>query len=116
VRCPSSQHRQASATLLDGTWEMTASLAQAPAIDAGHYRMVLRRGRVRSSFASPGSSGWHHTGIFTLRGDTIRFRYPDGEAGIYRWNLFRESLTLRKVAGVAEAPNPTFAPWTRVGD
>jgi TRAP-type C4-dicarboxylate transport system substrate-binding protein len=116
LRCPTSQHRQGSATVLDGTWEMTASRAQASKIDAGHYRMVLRRGRVWSSFTSPGSSGWHTTGIFSVRSNRIRFRYTDGGAALYRWNLFRDVLTLRKVPGVAEAPNPTFAPWTRVGD
>jgi TRAP-type C4-dicarboxylate transport system substrate-binding protein len=117
LRCPTSQHRQESATLLDGTWEMTASRTRAPGIDAGRYRMILRRGRVRSSFSGPYfPSGWHATGIFSVRGDRIRFRYADGEAAIYRWNLFRHTLTLRKVPGLAEAPNPTFAPWTRVGD
>ena len=116
LRCPRSQHRQDSPTLLDGTWEMTASHAQASEIDAGHYRMILRRGRVSSSFTSPGSSGSHTTGIFSLRGDRIRFRFADGGAAIYRWNLYRDTLKLRKVPGVAEAPNPTFAPWTRVGD
>ena len=94
---------------------MTASRAQAPEIDAGHYRMVLRRGRVRSSFTSPGSSGWRTTGTFSVRGDEIRFRYADGGGAIYRWNLFRGTLTFRKAPGVAEPANPTFAPWARVG-
>jgi TRAP-type C4-dicarboxylate transport system substrate-binding protein len=114
-QCPAQQPRQRTATVLDGTWKMTATRAQASEVDAGHYRMVLRRGRVWSSFTSPGSSGWHATGVFSLRGDEIRFRYADGGAAVYHWNLYRETLTLRKVPGVAEAPNPAFAPWTRVG-
>ncbi len=115
LRCPTSQPLTRAATVLDGTWEMTASRARASEIDAGHYRMVLRRGRVSSSFSSPYSSGSHTTGIFSVRGDKIRFRYADGGAAIYRWNLYRDTLTLRKIPGVAEAPNPTFAPWTRIG-
>jgi TRAP-type C4-dicarboxylate transport system substrate-binding protein len=114
-RCPTPQPPTRKATVLDGTWEMTASRAQASEIDAGHYRMVLGQGRVSSSFSSPGSSGWHATGVFSVQGDKIRFRYADGSAAVYRWNLFRETLTLRKIPGVAAAPNPTFAPWTRVG-
>jgi hypothetical protein len=58
---------------------------------------------------------WKSTGTFTIRGDTVVFR-SDGEYGVYRWNLFRDTLTLRYVPGRQEgAPNPTFAPWHRVG-
>jgi TRAP-type transport system periplasmic protein len=97
-------------TVLDGVWEMTASRAAAGEIDAGHYRMVLRRGRL---FAI---RPWKSTGTFTIRGDTVVFRTSDGEYGVYRWNLFRDTLTLRYVPGRQEgAPNPTFAPWHRVG-
>jgi TRAP-type transport system periplasmic protein len=97
-------------TLLDGVWEMTARRAVAGPIDAGHYRMVLRRGRLIA--VRP----WKSTGTFTVRGDTVVFRNSDGEYGVYRWNLFRDTLTLRYVPGREEgAPNPTFAPWHRVG-
>jgi TRAP-type C4-dicarboxylate transport system substrate-binding protein len=113
-RCPTSQPPTMAPRVLDGTWEMTASRAQASEVDAGHYRMVLRRGRVSSSFSSPYSSGWHATGVFSVRGDKIRFRYTDGGAAIYRWNLYRDTLTLGKIPGLPEAPNPTFAPWSRI--
>ena len=102
-------------TPLDGTWEMSASRAQAGEIDAGDYRMVLRRGRVWTSFTSPGSSGWRGSGSFRVRGQRIFFQYGDGSSAAYTWNVFRDTLTLRMVPGVAEAPNPTFAPWHRVG-
>jgi TRAP-type C4-dicarboxylate transport system substrate-binding protein len=114
LRCPPSQPPTRARTLFDGTWEMTASRARASEVDAGHYRMVLRRGSVSFSFSSPYSSGWHATGVFSVRGNKIRFRYANGGAAIYRWSLYRDTLTLRKIPGVAEAPNPTFAPWTRV--
>jgi TRAP-type C4-dicarboxylate transport system substrate-binding protein len=101
---------QRAATLLDGTWEMTASRARAGEVDAGHYRMILRRGRLVA--VSP----WRSTGTFRIRGDTVIFRSADGEFGVYRWNLYRETLTLAYVPGKEEgAPNPTFAPWHRVG-
>src|SRR2546429_7178028 len=55
LRCLRSLPRQTAATPLDGTWEMTAGLAQVVAathvtredaqIDVGRYRLVLRRGR-----------------------------------------------------------------------
>jgi len=115
--CSRSQPRQKAPTVLDGTWEMTASREQvidathspeAAEVDAGYYRMVLRRGRYSDLH-------WHNTGTFSVRGDTVIFRLSNGEVGTYRWNLFRDTLTLRYIPGKAEGPpNPTFAPWRRV--
>jgi TRAP-type C4-dicarboxylate transport system substrate-binding protein len=110
VSCFTPPSPQKAATLLDGTWEMTASRAVAGEVDAGHYRMILKRGRV---FAIRPRKD---TGTFSIRGDKIYFRFPEGEYGVYRWNLFRDTLTLRYIPGREEgAPNPTFAPWRRVG-
>jgi hypothetical protein len=85
-------------------------------MDAGRYRMVLRRGRVSTSFTSStaGANGWRARGVFSVRGQKIFFRFEDGESAVYRWNVYRDTLTLRIVPGVAEAPNITFAPWHRV--
>jgi TRAP-type transport system periplasmic protein len=125
LRCFRSLPRQTAATPLDGTWEMIASLAQVIAathatrddaqIDVGRYRLVLRRGRVSASvFYSDATS--HNTGVFAVRRDTVEFRFPDGEDGIYRWNVYRGTLTLRYLPGNTKGPpNPTFASWHRVG-
>jgi len=117
LRCVAPTRADQVPTPLDGTWEMSASRARAGEIDAGDYRMVLRRGRVRTSFKSPGSSGWRGSGSFRVRRQRIFFEYGDGSSAVYTWNVFRvrDTLTLRMVPGVAEAPNPTFAPWHRVG-
>jgi TRAP-type C4-dicarboxylate transport system substrate-binding protein len=110
VPCFAPSPPEKAATLLDGTWEMTASSAVAGEVDAGRYLMILRHGRV---FAI---RPWKSTGTFAVHGDTVLFRSSDGEYGVYRWNLFRDTLTLRYVPGREEgAPNPTFAPWHRVG-
>ena len=37
---------------------------------------------------------WRDTGAFSVRGDTVFFRSADG-VGVYRWNVFRDTLTLR---------------------
>lgn len=126
LRCPVPLERQRTGSVLDGTWEMTASVADVlhatqstpddAQIDAGHYRMVLRRGRVSTSFTSAGTSGWRASGVFSVRRGKILFRLADGESAVYRWNVYRDTLTLRMVPGVAEAPNVTFAPWHRVRD
>jgi C4-dicarboxylate-binding protein DctP len=115
LRCATPPQADGAPTPLDGTWEMSASRARAGAVDAGNYRMVLRRGRVSTSFTSPDSSGWRGNGSFRVRGERILFQYGDGSSAAYTWNVFRDTLTLRTVPGVAEAPNPTFAPWHRVG-
>jgi TRAP-type C4-dicarboxylate transport system substrate-binding protein len=102
-------HASTAVTPLDGIWEMTASRAVAGDVDAGRYRMVLRRGRVLAI------RPWRHTGTFSVRGDTVFFRMDDG-VGVYRWNVFRDTLTVRYIPGrKGGAPNPTFAPWHRVG-
>ncbi len=96
-------------TPIDGIWEMTASRAVAGDVDAGRYRMILRRGRMLAI------RPWPDTGTFSVRGDTVFFRSADG-VGVYRWNVFRDTLTLRYIPGrKIGAPNPTFAPWHRVG-
>jgi TRAP-type C4-dicarboxylate transport system substrate-binding protein len=102
-------HATTVVTPLDGIWEMTASRAVAGDVDAGHYRMVLRRGRALAI------RPWRNSGTFSVRGDTVFFRFVDGD-GVYRWNVFRDTLTLRYIPGRKRgAPNPTFAPWHRVG-
>jgi TRAP-type C4-dicarboxylate transport system substrate-binding protein len=102
-------HATTAVTPLDGIWEMTASRAVAGDVDAGRYRMVLRRGRALA--VRP----WRNTGTFSVRGDSVFFRFVDGD-GVYRWNVFRDTLTLRYIPGRKRgAPNPTFAPWHRVG-
>jgi C4-dicarboxylate-binding protein DctP len=115
LRCATPPQADEAPTPLDGTWEMSASRARAGEVDAGDYRMVLRRGLVSTSFTSSDSSGWRGKGSFRVRGERILFQYGDGSSAAYTWNVFRDTLTLRTVPGVAEAPNPTFAPWHRVG-
>jgi hypothetical protein len=76
---------------------------------------VLERGRLSASILYSEASS-HNKGVFAVRGDTVEFRFPDGEDGIYRWNIYRGTLTLDYVPGNRKgAPNPTFAPWHRVG-
>jgi TRAP-type C4-dicarboxylate transport system substrate-binding protein len=123
-RCTRSLPRHTAATPLDGTWVMSVGLAQVVAathvpredaqVDVGRYRMVLRRGRVAASiFYSEATS--HNAGVFVVRRNTVEFRFPDGEDGIYRWNVYRGMLTLRYLPGNKKgAPNPTFAPWRRL--
>ena len=111
VRCGLPLARQRSTTPLDGTWEMTADARYG--IDAGRYRLVLRHGGWRFSHLS--APKWGGSGVFAVRGDTLRFHSEDGGDAIYRWNVFRETLTLRYTSEHVGAPNPTFAPWHRVG-
>jgi TRAP-type C4-dicarboxylate transport system substrate-binding protein len=112
VRCALSQARQRSTTPLDGTWEMTADARYG--IDAGRYRLVLRHGHWRFDHLS--APKWGGAGVFSVRGDnTLRVHFGDGSDAFYRWNVFRETLTLRYTSEHLGAPNPTLAPWHRVG-
>lgn len=112
VRCGLPGARQRSTTPLDGTWEMTADARYG--IDGGRYSLVLRHGRWRFNHLS--APKWGGLGVFSVRGgDTLRVHFSDGSDAIYRWNVFRETLTLRYTSEHLGAPNPTYAPWHRVG-
>ena len=123
ARAPAkSPARSTVVTPLDGTWEMAASLAQVIGIthspqgaeaDAGRYRLVFRRGRV--SFFHFGEARSSNTGVFSVRNDVVRFTSAS-ETAVYLWNVYRDTLTFRFPEGrETGAPNPTFAPWHRVG-
>lgn len=115
VRCLRALRPQEATSLLDGTWEMTASLARAGPSDAGRYRLVLGRGRVSFFHISP--TGLLGAGVFRVHSDgTVAFRFANGEGGRFRWNVYRDTLTLSFVPGKEEGtPNLTFAPFHRVG-
>jgi TRAP-type C4-dicarboxylate transport system substrate-binding protein len=114
--------REKVATPVDGIWEMSATRAQVIDVthspfgseaDAGHYRLVLRRGRASGSHLD--EPRWRTTGVFGVQADVIRFTW-ENEVAFYRWNVYRDTLTLRFLPGRERgAPNPTFAPWHRVG-
>jgi C4-dicarboxylate-binding protein DctP len=112
VRCALSKARQSSTTPLDGTWEMNAGGGHGT--DSGRYRLVLRHGRWRFDHLS--TPRWSGSGVFSVRDhNTLRIHFGDGSDAIYRWNIFRETLTLRFTSEHLGAPNPTYAPWHRVG-
>jgi TRAP-type transport system periplasmic protein len=117
-----SPARETAATPLDGRWEMAVSLAQVIGFthspegsdaDAGRYRLVLRRGHASGFHLDV--PRWTNRGVFSVRGDVVRFTWSD-EVAVYRWNVYRDTLTLRYLPGrETGAPNPTYAPWHRVG-
>jgi hypothetical protein len=82
-------------------------------IDAGRYRLVLERGRFSFRHVSP--PRWGGSGAFFVDHDKLQLRPSDGEDGLYRWNLYRGSLTLRYTEQRIGPPNQTFGPWHRVG-
>jgi len=124
-------------TPVDGSWVMTTTvsgLERSPAYraygftnpsqddfraDAGTYRLILQKGKLRSSVTS--SAGYSaDTGTYRIEGDRVIFHitggHDIGETWVYRWSIYRETLTFRKPQTGAEGPpNPTFAPWHRAG-
>jgi hypothetical protein len=111
VRCRRVSPREERPTMLDGTWEMTAPRRYG--IDAGRYRLVLERGRFTFRHVSP--PRWGGSGAFFVDHDKLQLRPSDGEDGLYRWNLYRGTLTLRYTKQRIGPPNPTNGPWHRVG-
>jgi hypothetical protein len=106
-------------------------------LDVGQYRLVLLHGRARLSKHNPIST-FHASGTFTVRGDTIAFRWTnavENDAGSppdpfchgglgcdppwrLRWSLYRGVLTLRKVPSPGPfqvPPSMWAASWHRAG-
>jgi hypothetical protein len=105
-------------------------------LDVGHYRLVLRHGRVTLSKRNPIST-FRASGTFTVHGDTIAFKWrnavendpgspPDHfcRDGIgcdppwrLRWSLYRSVLTLRKIPTETFQVPPSIwaAGWHRTG-
>ncbi len=111
IRCARALSRQRAVTPLDGTWEMTAGSAHG--IDGGDYRLVLRRGKMVLTHLS--APRWTSLAVFTVRGGTLQIRDADGGDAFFRWNVYRDALTLSYTRERIGAPNPTYANWYRVG-
>lgn len=116
VSCVQPLPRERAVTPLDGRWEMNAGPDHG-SIDSGHYRLVLERGKYALFHLSRPRWGGppDDAGVFSVRGDTVVLRGGDGGDNVYRWNVFRQTLTLEYTRREIGAPNPTFAAWHRVG-
>jgi TRAP-type C4-dicarboxylate transport system substrate-binding protein len=111
IACPSGTSRQVAPTPLDGSWEMTAPKRYG--IDAGRYRLVFAHGRYVLTHLSPPRWGGPPAGSFRVDRHVVRLRDPDGGEGVYRWNVYRGTLTLEYTDKDIGAPNPTFGVWYR---
>jgi TRAP-type transport system periplasmic protein len=88
----------------------------------GSSKMILDRGRL----AQQQPAGYTAAGTYTVVGDTLTLTFTrstggegrtrPGEVWEFRWSLYRDQLTLQRVAGKV-SPTPTLAkPWRRIGN
>jgi len=113
-------------TALDGTWKTSytkAELIASPFLDDpgtindgnwGDFTYTFANGRFRATQTNPiqSSSG---SGTFTVSGDVITLSNSDGETFIYRWSIFKDTLTFKRDLSLQDAPTPNLVkPWTRV--
>jgi TRAP-type C4-dicarboxylate transport system substrate-binding protein len=113
-------------TALDGTWKTSytkAELISSPFLDDpgtvndgnwGDFTMTFRNGRFSSTQTNPieSSSGG---GTFTVNGDAVTMAGDNGETFIYRWSIFKNTLTFKRDLSLQDAPTPILVkPWTRV--
>jgi TRAP-type C4-dicarboxylate transport system substrate-binding protein len=112
-------------TALDGTWKTSytkAELIASPFLDDpgtindgnwGDFTMTFANGRFRATQTNPieSSSGG---GTFTVSGDVITLAQDDGETLIYRWSIYKNTLTFKRDLTLQDAPTPILVkPWTR---
>jgi TRAP-type C4-dicarboxylate transport system substrate-binding protein len=141
IKCPRRPaSTRAAPTPIDGTWQMTVTASQLrgnPAYkiygynnpppstysdDAGTYRFSFHDGHMQSSLVNTNPTS-RDTGTYRVRGNLVIIHntagHDIGETDTYVWSLYRGELTLSKPPhqpnGQGGPPNPTFAPWHRVG-
>ena len=86
-------------TLLDGVYEIES--------ESGNHRITLARGRYESA-------GSH--GSYAVRGDELIMNdAAEPNAMVYRWNLYRDRLTLDPVEGRNAPVALRASQWRRVG-
>jgi hypothetical protein len=114
-------------TALDGTWKTSytkAELISSPFLDDpgtindgnwGDFTYTFANGRFTATQTNPieSSSG---SGTFTVSGDVIHLADEgSGETFIYRWSIFKNTLTFKRDLSLQDAPTPILVkPWTRV--
>jgi TRAP-type C4-dicarboxylate transport system substrate-binding protein len=141
IKCPRRwASTSAAPTKIDGTWQMTVTASQLrgnPAYkiygfynpppsaytnDAGTYRFSFHNGHMQSSLVNANGTS-RDTGTYTVRGNRLTIHnlagHDIGETDMYVWSLYNGELFLSKPPhqpdGHGGPPNPTFAPWHRVG-
>jgi TRAP-type C4-dicarboxylate transport system substrate-binding protein len=113
-------------TALDGKWKTSytkAELISSPFLDDpgtindgnwGDFTYTFANGRFSATQTNPieSSSGG---GTFTINGDVVTLASDDGETFIYRWSIFKNTLTFKRDLSLQDAPTPILVmPWTRV--
>ncbi|MEU0095162.1 hypothetical protein [Kribbella sp. NPDC006257] len=126
MSCAGSQPPVATAaSKLDGVYETSftkAELAASPLLyDAGEINddnwgdltLTIKEGQVALSKRGGGTD----TGTCTVRGDTVLLTFSgSGETFGFRWNLYRDTLTLRRDESLGPGPTPFLVkPWRRAG-
>jgi hypothetical protein len=129
VRCGSATSRVSASSELEGRWNVAASreellAAGAPAAEAerqsGSVTLELREGRW---VARQSHSGFIWRGDYAVQGNLLRLtvascRGPasvcfNGTTAEYRWSVYRDRLSLRRVSGVANYYGVVAKPLTR---
>jgi len=134
--CAPAARPPAKAGLLDGVYQFTSTPADLRAAGAqpsevipenyGAYTIVVDRGRFALAQQNTQACTWEY-GTITVKGGTLQLLIINGgglaptgalakpgELWTYRWSLYRDVLTLRRVTG-AVSPTPTMArAWRRV--
>jgi TRAP-type C4-dicarboxylate transport system substrate-binding protein len=131
-----------SATMLQGTWQVTYTQSELAAADAdpselapqlgnfGHFTLTFRQHHwwYRNIGGDPAaiSNNKYGYGTYVVTGDKISFyrhdsAYPSSNTeiwGPYIWSVYRDTLTFKKDGWTAGIQGPTMLavkPWSRIG-
>ena len=91
--------------------------------NSGEYVMAIEDGRFAVTLENEYLCTWAY-GTLVLNGDRLEMSFIDGdgpaankpgEAFVYTWSLYRDSLTLGSVPGGLSPSNFRVKPWERLG-
>jgi TRAP-type transport system periplasmic protein len=113
-------------TALDGTWKTSYTkddLINSPFLDDagsindgnwGDFTLTFAHGRFSATQTNPIESSTG-SGTFTVDGDVIHLADPSGETFVYRWSIYKNTLTFMRDNTLGPGPTPMLVkPWTRV--
>lgn len=119
---------QGGPTALDGTWTTSftkAELAASPQVDAsevndenwGDFTLTFANGRVSYTQRNPAADSGA-SGTFTVKDDVLTMAYDQGsnvgETFVFRWSVYKNTLTLRRDEGLGIGPTPFLVKaWTK---
>jgi len=122
---PSASPETTGATALEGTWAVCFTREELLAAGGqdedqpGNYGCLTLRFRGGNHSASMGSTSFVPVvpnGTYLVDGDQVTIQQPNGEVFDFKWSVFQDTLTFKKVPGKVSSTPLVVKALRRIGD